>query len=410
MRRRIELLWLALVLVGALLFAEGMLHALSRASVTVQRALAAPWEVDVPVIADPRVIYRGNPLYVQHDARGYRNPSAFERADVVVFGDSHTYGTLVDPDDAWPRHLERLTGRSTYSMALPGIGATHAQLKLDEAMALHPRVIAVAPYFGNDLLDAFLLWRANPDFVDGIDPEMRAAADRAETSRALLDELRAIWPVSQHSEPAAPDGLRRFLSRHVKLYGLLRSIRWRLSEHETEREIAGYFSPEYEKAVAALPPASRGFALPVDAGGFRTILTPQRRGRVLDDDDPRIRLGYEVLLRALAQVSERCRSAGVRLIVVPMPTKEAVWFPRIADPESIGGGLVEAVADEERLLRDWTDEMDRLGIERVDVLAAFRASRESVYFEHADGHPNAVGHRLVAELVAAELASTQARR
>jgi hypothetical protein len=74
-RRRIELLWLAFVLVGALLLAEGMLHALSRMSVTVQRALAAPWEVDAPVIADPRVIYRGNPLYIQHHARGTLVPT-----------------------------------------------------------------------------------------------------------------------------------------------------------------------------------------------------------------------------------------------------------------------------------------------------------------------------------------------
>ncbi len=54
----------------------------------------------VPVLVDDdRLGKRGNPEWWEHDARGFRNPSALSSAIVVALGDSHTYGTRVNSEE-----------------------------------------------------------------------------------------------------------------------------------------------------------------------------------------------------------------------------------------------------------------------------------------------------------------------
>ena len=45
-------------------------------------------------------------------------------------------------------------------MALPAYGPLQSFLQLDEALSLKPTLIVVAPYFGNDFFDTFLLFSA----------------------------------------------------------------------------------------------------------------------------------------------------------------------------------------------------------------------------------------------------------
>jgi len=86
-------------------------------------------------VYDARVGFRPNPLDPDHDARGWRNSSALSRADIVVFGDSQTYGLYVPRDAAWPQRLGYFLHRDVYQMAFNGYGPAHYVPLLDEALA-----------------------------------------------------------------------------------------------------------------------------------------------------------------------------------------------------------------------------------------------------------------------------------
>lgn len=59
-----------------------------------------------------------------HDRRGFRNATALRRADVVVLGDSQTWGVDATLEEAWPQQLVRLTGHSVYNFR-QGCGRRH---------------------------------------------------------------------------------------------------------------------------------------------------------------------------------------------------------------------------------------------------------------------------------------------
>ena len=73
----------ALVL-ASLIFAELLLHVLGAASHAVRSVLTPPAERNTRWIEDTRLRLRSNPLWLEHDANGYRNPHALTHADIVT--------------------------------------------------------------------------------------------------------------------------------------------------------------------------------------------------------------------------------------------------------------------------------------------------------------------------------------
>src|SRR5215471_17221581 len=86
-------------------------------------------------VPDERLGFRPNPNFPGHDSRGWTNSSPFERADIVVFGDSHVYGR------AWPQWVGARLHRMVYQMAIAGYGPAQYAFLLDEALAFEPKVI-----------------------------------------------------------------------------------------------------------------------------------------------------------------------------------------------------------------------------------------------------------------------------
>ena len=106
---------LGLVCLGTLigfLLLEGALDLRSRLSAVPQ------------VVPDERLGYRPNPNFRGHDSRGWRNSSPLERADIVVFGDSHVYGA------AWPQRVGARLHRTVYQIAANGYGPAQYALLL----------------------------------------------------------------------------------------------------------------------------------------------------------------------------------------------------------------------------------------------------------------------------------------
>lgn len=70
----------------------------------------------------------------------------------------------------------------------------------------------------------------------------------------------------------------------------------------------------------------------LDDGGYRTIFNSRYRLLGVDIGDPRIAEGLRVSLAAIEAIKQRCEAAGVRYVVVLIPTKQSVFENVAASP------------------------------------------------------------------------------
>ncbi|MGB0721998.1 MAG: hypothetical protein ACPGU7_06335 [Gammaproteobacteria bacterium] len=114
------------------------------------------------LVPDPLTHMRARPLDQDrggmgpHDILGFRNRAVGNVADVVVIGDSQTYGNNVTLEQNWPSVMAgRLApGRPVYAMATGGWGAVQYYQMALNAGLFRPRVMIMAFYTGNDPLDS----------------------------------------------------------------------------------------------------------------------------------------------------------------------------------------------------------------------------------------------------------------
>lgn len=115
------------------------------------------------LLPDPIVKSRGRPFYPNsgsigpHDVLGFRNESVPQEAEVVIIGDSQTYGNNALIWENWPHVLgEGLADQArVYTMATGGWGPVQYFYALMKSIIFLPKVIVVAIYTGNDPLDAY---------------------------------------------------------------------------------------------------------------------------------------------------------------------------------------------------------------------------------------------------------------
>jgi len=363
------------------LLAEGALQVADLLSHTVHVALLRPEERWAAVVEG-----RGNIYHPEHDAAGYRNAARPARAALVVLGDSHAYGTGVAAAEAWPRLI------GAYNMALPGFGQGDHLGQLDEAMALQPTTLIVGVYFGNDFVETFITMQRRPDLFASVSRSADAAA--AEARRPIIAEFGELFRLGEAPDPSPP-GLQSWLGRHVKLYAFARALGDRLSPPPP----TAVLDHRYAVAVAALSPVQQRHTVPIEEDGWRTILTPAYRGKAVDAHDPRVRLGFEASVAALLQIAKRCQRDRVRMLVVLLPTKESVFWPRGGRDARVR----QAVQNEAQFRDELTTRLRGDGLNVLDALPVLHSALAQPYFEDVDGHPNALGHRLIAEAVAAKL-------
>ena len=92
-----------------------------------------------------------------HDLLGFRNTHVPNYADVVLIGDSMTYGNNVPIWENWPSALKISlpSNISIYSMATGGWGSVQYYYAFLKSMVFSPKVIVVAFYTGNDAFESF---------------------------------------------------------------------------------------------------------------------------------------------------------------------------------------------------------------------------------------------------------------
>ena len=399
------------VLVSVLLvsaFLEITLALAAFVSPRVDRLLAAPW-ISWHSVPDERLGYRPDPAYPGHDGKGFRNPEVPAQAHIVALGDSQTYGVGVEAEDAWPRKLESMTGKTVYSMAFPGYGPIQSLILWDEAVALQPNVVIEAFYAGNDLYDSFQLVYNLEQFPElrTSDPELEARVREAEQSEPIQNRISRMIQLQTTvtmGTTVTRDGFspRRLLSQHSKIYGLLRR-----TKHESLRWVNKLNNaPEKEWETAkAFADAHQACCQEFSDGQFRTIFTSERRLSALNLADPRVVEGLQISVRALQRMHELAAARNIRFLVVLLPTKETVFRRLWQHPSTSYRSLTENEA------RVWTvikDHLAHSGIEYLDALPVLReqlATGIQPYPVSHDGHPNEHGHKAIARLVAARLGS-----
>jgi hypothetical protein len=380
------------------------------------RVLLSPDTID-PLVPDPVLGVRLNPDVPEYDDAGFRNASVVKSPFLVALGDSQTYGTGVSKEEeAWPQQVTALSGQSAYNMGVPGYGPVQELLLMSRAIKLHPRWVAEAFYSGNDLYDAFNMVYTRNQVVDlkSSDPTVLNAINEKEKEGPLDEAADRLFlayvghfnpPVraSGHHQPA-PNPVRRFLSEHSRLWGLFRAARrGAATEAATKKTTRTVSQDELWNEKASLAQQSRGLWIPFEKGPVRTILVPQYRLFALNLQDPRIREGLRVSIEALKRMSTIAQGAGLRFLVVLIPTKELVFF------DTFGGDtdrrllpVLELAHEEQEMSAELKNELRLSGISYADMLPPLRESLsagDSPYSVTSDGHPNAQGNKVIAAAV-----------
>jgi len=367
-----------------------------------------------------------NPAYAGHDARGWRNQTQIERADIVVFGDSQTYGLNVPGGAAWPQRVGTLLSESVVQMAAPGYAPAHYAPLLDEALSYHPKAILAAYYLGNDLYGTYALAYKKGDYTrsaedavldalvstdartlkqltqaEMIDPDLRRAASYLDCTRLnsspeprlrITHDTLEAQRLDSGVADGVPDQLERVLLQHSALMAATRrGLLWLAPRIGYKGPIPGY----------------RSFrCIRYHDNELATVFTPAYRLVALDDTDPRIMEGERISLLVLQHLHERCRAAGCRLYVVIIPTKETAYRKRVQKSLGAEPYLVSLWQAEAQVRKHASQFCNRLGIFTVDTLPALEAAISSgtnPYPQDEDGHPVEAGHNAIAEVIARTL-------
>jgi hypothetical protein len=345
---------------------------------------------------DPRLGWRLNPAYPDVDAWGFRNEAVPRQADILVLGDSQSYGYGVAPQDAWPQRLGQLRERSTYTVASSEFSPLHGFVIWDEIARLRPQIVVAAFYAGNDLYDVFQLVHRRGQLPE-LPPPQPGQRARIETLEADSPLSRRARHVTRLGRPTWP--LRDWLRDHSRFYHLVRALGRR-----SEALGAGTESADWDSARrrAAQHPA---FLYAFDGGdGRRTVFTVAKRLLPLNTSDLRIAEGLRLTLAALPLIADRVSAAKARLLVLWIPTKEAVFAHVAADHDDEPADFDRLLAAEERVRRQLRDAVTTQGLPFVDAGPALRASLDGgqqPYPVDDNGHPVASGCLAIAKAVAA---------
>ena len=342
----------------------------------VMRIRFEPIDFLRPEFADDDVLpYRIQPGSAGHDAWGFRNRAVPARADIVAIGDSTTYGHAAPAEGSWPSWLARATGTTVYNLALGGYGPPDYLHLLDtRALQLHHSLVIVGIYFGNDLSDAVERVYAREHWRD-----LRSGASGGEPN-----EARSAFP------PDHPV-IRVWMEKHSMLF--------RLIQGGPVGQVINRFADRAR--------ADRAGACTLDSGPpFPTLISPYERLQESDLSSPKIREGLEITLTALKRMRRRTDGAGVRLLILLIPTKESV-FDGLVDAHRDPGCLdvMRRVVSNEQLIRERiVEELGQEGTAYLDVLPVLRsgvqAKAERLFLRSGDMHPNERGYRLMAAAIA----------
>ena len=317
--------------------------------------------------------------------------------DVAAIGDSQTWGVNAWAAEAWPQALGARSGKSVHNLGMSGHGPVEYAETWPKALALSPRTVVVALYLGNDLWDAY-----HTVYATGRHPELR----RPDAPREILTDsigpaadafMKRVMDNRAEHERLSSHRVGDWLFRHSAIGRMVKMRNWKK-----------VYAANTFAADAALVRENPVMGTVYEHAGEPVILLPTYRAGATDPDEPRIREGVRITRQVLARMRDESRARGVRLVVLVIPTKENVYADAMRKTGRAPDPALAAVAGRERRLRgELMAFCGGAGLECVDPLPALTAAvvrGEAIFPPYIDGHFNARGYAVLAEVVGQALA------
>ena len=337
----------------------------------------------------------GQRVLVKINSLGFRGDELRPRAPgkrIAVYGDSFIEAEFSSLENTFAKRLEReLDGGSdsveVVNAGVVGYGPDQESLSIPGGMArLHPDIIVLAVYAGNDLGDLVRhkiyrlgprgsLARNNYHLSPRIETLLRRASSPTSIWRSDLYRLAQRAMDRRSTRPAACRfGAPARHSGPERLEETLQAVdsEYRAYVEEGNNEVTNIFCGRYDADVALMPGA------------------PSAR--------------YKVALAeaVLAEIKRNVESRGATfvLLIIPSPVdvcdRYEVRVDRAKFPQYAPSHLTDVF---EGIAR-------RQGIRHLNLYAPFRARDAcGLYFAHRDDHWNDEGQRVAAELTARLLRS-----
>jgi len=303
------------------------------------------------------------------DEQGFCNPTpnaySLPTIDIIAIGDSFTWCQSLPPEAVWSVQLAKLLDRTSYNLGRGRIGPyEYLQILQHFGLKKYPQVVILNIYEGNDLRDALRYAR----YVSG------------HTSYMSVEDAAA---------PAPVDGR---LSRSSYLYNLLRAAFVRDDDLGGEADERGSF-----RYTLRFPSQHVRF------NRSNTDRDEITLARALANGEVRL----DVFDAALARFVELSRQHSFVPVVSFSPSAYSAYadFVEFQDPR-----LTDLMSGYDRAMRDYfAAGASRFGYRFVDETPALRAAARELgpdrllYFPY-NLHFTPEGHRVVAELLAREIA------
>ncbi len=116
-------------------------------------------------------------------------------------------------------------------------------------------------------------------------------------------------------------------------------------------------------------------------------------GAVVDDRDPTIEYGERSFNESVMKAADFSRDRGHEIVFVIWPSREQIYIDRLGEFDGSKGANVNRLNDV------MLDLCASNNLDCVDLTPAFAERRGSLMFYPIDGHPNADGHALAADVV-----------
>lgn len=331
------------------------------------------WDADGGLRLQPHAVRQhASPEWnvrIEINGEGFRDADILPRAPraaqpvILGLGDSLTFGWGVEYEESFLRRLEVALGGPdevrVLKAGIPGTGPTD-QLQLLRRLleTVHPRVVIVGFYVGNDFQDA------------------------AEGGARQFDIVDGFLVRRSDSEPVSPIArLQRWLKRRSRLAQLVAMQLW-LRER---------------RRVADLPVDQQPHAGVEDRDGWlRRFIRIHLAGAF----PPDLERGVETALSALSAMHVLAHQHGARFILVVIPPNIQVHEgDRRRYQDAFGLPDVQWDLDRpQRILHEWAAREEAELLDPLPVLREAAASGRLYFFP--DSHLNARGHAvLAAELV-----------
>lgn len=305
------------------------------------------WNSNKIILQDPYTRVRARPFYPEiggygpNDLLGFRNSSVPTTADIVVIGDSQTYGNNANLQSAWPQQMRdqlAISGKdvSVYSMATGGWGAVQYLEMMRYAPLFKPQMVIVAFYTGNDPMDTFITAYGMKSWSNlRLDPSL-SAADAPSAGTSLADE----------------------------------KMRWKV----------------------------------IFGDGSSAEFNPQLR-QVSNQPHPAIDVAYKIILHVAQQIAQQALEQGIKPVFTIIPTKEYVYQDKISrDGVDVVPEYDSLIANERRRIEWLANGLTKIDkAEYVDVIADLQQAAldsQALYPENVNGHPLAAGYAVLGKAIA----------